>query len=266
MEQQPPLVRRYKVDPITTTLATGGRPDTWGLNASAHALLPPALREPYQQFAEQLSKSIEGSGAYVYPYEYLHITASSPAPFTHTTISGAEQIEFESAILQAMRDECIPTSALGLQPTDDSTASACRGYSAWPSSQFPLIYENPRLESAAGIFFVTDPEKGVERVRQCLKRVYEHPAVAAWASKAQWRTPGIVHSTFLRFGSAPDPDITDDDIASRFQDAAKTWSPVTVVADSLVLVREIKPYMHLEVGKGSVHEQCVIGDFPFGPS
>jgi hypothetical protein len=243
--------RRYKVDSIAGALAGGARPATWGLNLSAHQLAPETLRAPYTAFHARAVSALSGTGAYVYPFEYLHITAASPAPFTHTTLSPETDPEevgaFEAAVLRVLREQCVP------------------GRDGFPSQPFPLIYENPRLEAAAGFFLVTDPTGGVARVRKAIRRCLDSPDLAPYLDKAQPRVPGIVHSTFIRFAAPPDEGVTDEDVAARFEELAKTWEPVTVLADALVLVREIVPYMHLELHQGGRNQECAFAYFPYGP-
>lgn len=240
--------RRYKVDPIVQPLQRGERPVTWGLNASAHPLCIENLREPYNHFRKLLETNLQDCGAYVYPYEYLHVTACSPAPFTHTTIKtgDTETSIYEEAFLKGMREECVP------------------GKNDFPSAPFPLIYKKPRLESAAAIFDVEDPTHALPRIRTALSRVAQHPDMVPYTTAAAMRTPGIVHCTFIRFFSSPqDPSITDDEILARFQKLADQWEPVTIMADALWLVKEIHPYMHLNLWSGAEHETCVIGKFPY---
>ena len=240
--------RRYKIDSIIQPLQRNERPLTWGLNASAHPLCIEALRNPYNNFRQQLMNELEHCVAYVYPYEFLHVTACSPAPFTHTTIKyGDKDTElYEQAFIKGMQQECVP------------------GKNDFPSEPFPLIYKKPRLETAAAIFEVEDPTNALPRIRAALTRAGQHPDVLPYTTAAAMRTPGIVHCTFIRFHSLPtDETITDDDIAKKFKKIADTWEPVTIMADSLWLVKEIHPYMHLNLWSGAEHENCVIGRFPY---
>jgi hypothetical protein len=147
-----------------------------------------------------------------------------------------------------MREECVP------------------GKDGFPDSPFPLIYDTPRLDPAAGIFLVSDPTGAIARIRAILARVYARPELAPYLAKTLPKSPNIIHSTFLRFATPPtDPGVTDDEIARRFEEAVvKSWEPVTVMADALLLVREVRPYMHLALGAGEADEGCIVAALPYG--
>lgn len=238
----PSSERRYKVDPVTTRLARGERPLTWGLNVNAHRMQPEELRAPYQALRASASAALAGTGAYVYPFEHLHITVSSPAPFTHTTIvDDAARAEAERAVLKVLREECVP------------------GKDGFPDAPFPLIYERPRLDPNAALFQIGDPTGAIARIRAAVARCYARPELAAHVATLVPRTPAIIHSTFVRFAEAPADGVTDDDIAQRFEEAVvKVWQPVTVMADALRIVREVRAYMHLAMGPGEADDGMIL--------
>jgi hypothetical protein len=240
--------RRYKVDPITARLSSGERPLTWGLNVNAHRMQPEPLRAPYEALRASASAALAGTGAYVYPFQHLHITVSSPAPFTHTTIvDEAARAEAERVVLQVLQEECVP------------------GKDGFPDAPFPLIYERPRLDPNAALFQIGDPTSAIPRIRAALARCYARPELAPYVATLVPRTPGIVHSTFVRFAEAPADGVTDDDIAQRFEEAVvKVWQPVTVMADALRLVREVRAYMHLAMGPGEADDGNILAAIAYG--
>jgi hypothetical protein len=243
-----PPGRRYKVDAVTADLAAGAAGPVWGLNVSAHALEPEPLRAPYAALASALTAALAPAAGYVYPFAHLHVTAASPAPFTHATLDASDAAEYEAAFLAALAEEAVP------------------GRGGFPDAPFPLIYGRPRLDAAAGIFVVDDPTGAMPRVRAAIARAAARPEVAKFAARAAMRTPGIVHCSFVRFGAPPAEGFSDDDIAAAFDAAAAAWEPVTIVARELLLVREVRPYLHLDLGPGGADEACIIGRFPYGPA
>ena len=281
-----------KADAITQRLVAEGRAaSTWGLNANLFDMEQPALRAPYAALAAALREELAAAcgerfaaeAAYVYPFEHLHVTAASPAPFTATTLAaeGGERAAFEAAFLAAMKDECVPA----------------RG---WPDAPFEvLVGAEVRLDPACGIMLCGDATGAVPRIRRCLAACMAHPAVAALgggatAARAAFKHPNIGHMSFLRFlvdpaaaaaeaaaaaaaagggssgGSGGDPAAADAAVRGAFERAvARAWPrPVPVLADALYIVREVRPYMHLFLGPrgGPPGEDagCVAARFPYG--
>ena len=229
---------RFAVDAITQGLVRDGEDaTTFGLNANLFDMEQPALREPYARLRAAMAAALEGCGApYIYPFAHLHVTAASPAPFTGQELDAAagERAAFEAAFIAAMRDECVPEKG-------------------FPSSPFPIVVgEQVRLDPTCGILLCGDPTGAVERVRACLRSCMTHTAVMALGAgvvaRAAFKHPRIVHASFARFTAEPSAAVSDDEIAARFAAVAATWEPVTVMADALYLVREIRPYMHLHIG------------------
>ena len=234
----------YSIDPIAQKLVWGLRgqsdpsgADTYGVNANLFSVeLSNELKGAYLKLKESMESELRGCGkAYVYPWQHIHITAASPTPFTHCTLSVEERVLFETAFLEAVVDECIPSKG-------------------FPDKPFPIVFgETVRLDKICGIFICGDPTGSVDKIRACLRACMTHPSVLALGpdviARAAFKHPGIVHSSFVRFLGEPDSTITDDEITERFQRAVKkSWRPVTIYADALQIVREVRCYMHLFIG------------------
>ena len=256
---------KYCIDPIAQKLVFGLRgqsdpsgADTYGVNANLYTVeLSNELKTAYLKLKETMEEELRGCGSpYIYPYEHIHITAASPTPFTHCTLTNDEKERFEIAFLEAVADECIPSKG-------------------FPDKPFPIIFgESIRLDKICGIFLCGDPTGSVDRIRACLRACMTHPSILALGSdviqRAAFKHPQIVHSSFVRFLSDPDLEISDDDINERFQQAVKkSWSPITIYADALQIVREVRCYMHLHLGpmngKAGPDAKHILKVVPYGP-
>lgn len=261
-----PSLPPYKADPTAAKLYANERPVTWGLTFVAHTYEVSELRDPCNRLRRDLCSALEGSGAYVYPYEYLHITMSSVAPFTHTRLQEPGRTALEHAWADAVLSHVVH-------------------HPAWPRAPFPLIYHSLKLEQTAAFFMVQDPTGAVGRIREIIKEVAALPSIAAYAAEAQHKTPGIIHSTIMRFTRRPSDapeqqsgptgaSMSDEEVKAKFEAVACTWQPVTIMADALLFIRERVPYMHLDIGPGlagrptaGVHEgkdrDCIVGAYPY---
>jgi hypothetical protein len=221
------------VDPYTTRLLAGdtGRGDVWGLNLNLASPPPEALRAPYERLAAavaaQPALADPAAGVYVYPFHTLHITCASPAPFTHARVPPSERAAFTAAWAAALREACTPEAG-------------------FPTAPFPLVYGRPTLEEAAAIFRCADPTGAVGRIRACIRAAATaRPELLAAHG---FRTPNIVHVSFLRFGGAA-PPADEAAVRAAYADAAQSWPEegVTVWCDALRLVDECAIYMHLHL-------------------
>jgi hypothetical protein len=229
-------------------------PESWGLNINVASPPPEELRVPYEALCTRLAGAMRGSGAYLYPFRFLHVTVASPAPFTACDVPHpAERAALERGWAQALRDACVPDE----------------GY---PSAPFPLVFARVSLSRAAAIFEVEDPTGAIEHCRRIVRGCEEAPPLAdldegglagGLLARSGFKVPGIIHATFLRFAAPADAGVDDDAIQRSFNAVAATWVPVTVVCDRLLLVRETVPYMHLDLhGKDAA---AIIAELPFGP-
>jgi hypothetical protein len=244
-------------------------PDAWGININAASPPPETLRAPYERLRQALLAALERAGAYVYPFDFLHVTVASPVPFTAGSIvDEREQRRLELAWLQAMRDCCVPQAG-------------------FPAEPFPLTFARVRLDRAAAIFEVEDPTGAIARCRAIVRQCLQHAAltdaaavvsadgcsggspdaaaggdpVPVLVARSGFKIPNIIHSTFLRFAAPADAGVSDADVEAAFAGVAAQWAPVTVMCDRLLLVREAAPYMHLALrGRNA---DAIIAELPF---
>lgn len=238
----------FTVDPIAAPLARGERPPVWGLNLNAFAQGHADLGETYARWAEAATAVMAGTGAYFYPLEYTHVTASSPAPFTFAPLAGWSEDDrafYAAAWLTALRDTCAP------------------GAPGWPSAPFPLVFETLELKDNCAIFAVRDDTGGVAAVRAAVAAATRHRALATGRgaellARANWKTPNIVHSSVMRFAAPRAADVTEDDVREKWARAAALWpGPVTVNAEAMTFIIEAVAYQHITAGEG------LLGTFPY---
>ena len=216
----------FIVDPRAAALADGTAGPVWGVNANLLSPPPAALQLPYNRLASALTAALSADGGlYVYPYHALHVTLASPAPFTDTRITGDPA---RAACAAAWRD-------------------ALRDFSLPP---FDVTLERLELQQRAAFFVIADPSGGVERLRDAFRNALRlHPALVALGTLATedacFRCPAIVHTTVARF-AAPST-LPPEEVRQRFDAVADSWGPVTLRVDSVVLVEEAVPYMHLRL-------------------
>lgn len=209
-----------------------------------------ALRAPYAELRTRLQAAMRPFGGYVYPFESLHVTVTSQSPFTDSCLAAADRPAFERAWAEAL-------------------SSARSSDARWPRAPFPLVFRSVRLDANAALFVIDDPTGAIAALRQLLEELARSPALAPYAAAAGMRSPKIVHSTILRFAHPPPAEATEEAVRAAFDEAVACWQPVTVQADALLLVREVVPFMHLEVGPGTApagaHADCVLAALPYVP-
>lgn len=239
------------LDTIAIPLARGERPPVWGLNLNAFPQGPDDLKSAYETWLEAAKVELEGTGAYLYPHDYTHVTASSPAPFTNASLaswSEEERAEYAAAWLIALRETCCAGNAAGVE---------------WPDAPFPLVFETLELKDNCAIFSVRDETGGVAKIRAAVAAAARHPALASGRAaellaKSGFKTPGIVHSSIMRFAAPRAEGLSEDDVKERWARAAALWpGPVTVMADKMTYIIEAVPYQHILKGEG------LLGVFPY---
>lgn len=229
-----------------------GNPDrVFGINLNLIGPPPKEFIPPYKAFIADLSRALDGLDVYLYPTYSIHITAGALVPFTHNGITDpAERELLKRAWAAAFRD-FLPNQA------------------CWPKEPFAITYVKPVLDTSAGYFAVEDPSGAVARIRMCLKTAQDEfipafPGVTAdLVDRTKFKVPGIIHSTFLRFGpNIASSEVSGDEIRARFESAARSFQPVTLRIDHVNLVEERVPYMHLQMeGRDA---DCVLSSVPFG--
>lgn len=143
----------------------------------------------------------------------------------------------------------------------------CTAENGWPTAPFPIVYESIVLERSAAIFRVSDPTGAVAAIRNCISRaadtheIFSRDDICALHEASGFKIPGIVHSTFMRFGSPPLPTLTPAAIQDAFDTAAAAWRPVSVTVDRMLMVHEVVPYMQLDLGGTDAH--CIVAEYDF---
>lgn len=239
---------RYHQDEIAVPLARGERPAIWGLNLNVFPQGHDDLKSAYETWLAAATPLLVGTGAYLYPFEYTHVTASSPAPFTNPTLATwtqAERAEYRDAWLIALSATCCASNAAGV---------------AWPDAPFPLVFETLELKDNCAIFVFRDETGGVAKIRGAVAAAAHHPALtsgrpAELLARSGFKTPNIVHSSIMRFAVPRAEGVTDDDVAERWAKAAKLWpGPVTVMSEKMTFITEAVAYQHIARGDGLLAE------------
>ena len=232
-----------RLDRFVEAIEAGQAPDVYGVNIMAYPL--GQLGDEFAARYDKLRTRAEEifPYCYVYPREYLHITVGPPAMFTPECgleKDSAAQAAFEAAWRDALR------------------AHVAEHPDSWPT-RFQLGYKTMRLDDTAGIFLVDDPSGGVAAIRRILKAVDEQVA-AKHPGWPRLRIPGIVHSTFLRFRSTPND--TAAERQRKMEELRRVWGeePVMVEAERLVMIREVKPYLHQE----RCDRELIVLEVPYG--
>lgn len=237
---------KFTSDKIASALKVGRRDSYWGLNLNVFPMEADELREQYLVWKEKAEQIMVGTGAYFSPFEHIHVTASSPAPFRHPGHSNwtdADRSCFTDAWIEALRDNC---SVLNDE---------------WPKRPFPLVFERLELHGNCGIVLLEDPTNSVSRIRQCVSRCPQHPALCAEKMKmlvaqSGFRSPSIIHCTVMRLTGEYMEDF-DSELEARWARVAREWTRCVVTAQRMTFVKEIVAYQHFRQSEG------LIAEFPY---
>jgi len=247
---------RFRLDALAVPLARGERPPTWGLNLNAFRQgVPGPFADAYNAWAAAARRELEGTGAYVYPFDYVHVTVASPAPFTHGPLAewtAEERGAYTAAVTQAL-------------------AAAAAGDARWPRAPFELAPARLELHATCGVLMWDDSAAGggVGALRACVDAARAHAALAPGTRAGGLRArsgdkqpaPGFVHSTVMRFAGARAPGVTDAHVEAAWARAAAAWpAAARARCEALVLVREVVAYQHMDDG-----EESVVATFPYAP-
>ena len=231
-------------DPIAVALAAGDRPRVFGINANLLSPPPDALAKAYAPLRDALAAAFVLTGVHIYPAHALHVTAANLVPFTQARVPPESQPAVSAAWSAAL------TAAATLP--------------GWPSAPFPLVARTLRLDACAVILLFDDPTNAVEHIRGCIKQVFDNNASLESAFRplggraaSCYRSPSIIHMTLLRFTRPMEDAKVEATIGAAFSSVREAWTPLLLKADSLALVREEVPYMHLD------QEACTILRLPF---
>jgi hypothetical protein len=227
-----PPPRLYPPDPDYAPLALGQQPlpRRFGLNLLCwSAQLAPAgdsaeFRAAHAVWREAAALELQGTGAYLYPFEALHVTVSNPAPSTHAGHAGwgaEERALYARAWV----------SALAARPCAPARAA------------FPLLLRAaPRLApSGAAVLLLDDPTGDVEGLRECMRRAAAAlpPRVQALLGAAGFRAPGRghVHATLARLALPRAEGMSDAEVEERWARAARAWERLVAPHVEMLLVR-----------------------------
>jgi hypothetical protein len=251
---------RYLPDAAYAPFLRGEAPLTWGLNcvawqASADGDEARALAAAYETWRVAAEREMAGTGAFIYPWAALHVTASTPAPFSS---EGAR-----AAWAPADREAFVAAWAAALR--------RARGDARWPAAPFHLIFSAPKFSNGAGIFAVADPTGAVAAARAALAAAAAAapelaalpPALRATSGE---KTPSIVHATVMRLARPRDAGVTDDEIEARWARAAAAWPgaiPVMARAARFVVGNELAVFAG---GAEAGAEKAFAADVPFAPA
>lgn len=238
------------LDPIALPLSRNERPATWGLNLNAFPQGQGDLAIPFQAWKDTITPLLSGTGAYAYDPAYLHVTASSPAPFTHAPLvdwTEDEKATYTTHWHSALRKTCV-----------------VGGHPSWPSEPFPLTFKTLELHASCAIFMVDDPTQGLRRIREAVAGAAELVAAGPAGpllAKSGWKSPKIVHSTIMRLVTPPEQGAN---VVEAWGRAAQEWKEVTIMCHQMTFLKEIVPFQHLDPEPNS--PQFVLDTFPYGPT
>ena len=234
------------VDAIAIPLAAGERPPTWGLNLNVFPQGQADLAAPFAAWKALAAPLLAATGAYLYDTPYLHVTASSPAPFTHAPLaswSEAERTRYERAWGAALAAVC--------------TRAACP---QWPAAPFPLIFRELQLHASCAIFLVEDPTGAVGAIRECVAAAAAlvQGTEGELLGRSGWKSPKIVHSTIMRIVAPTEPGV----MQAAWAEAAARWPQegVTITCKEMVYLREVVAYQHMQ---DPDTPEFVIARFPY---
>jgi hypothetical protein len=254
------MISRYKIDKLSSPLYHGQRPPVWGLNLNFFQMESEEMREPYMAWREKAIEIMAGTGAYIYPFEHIHVTVASPAPFQHpehNTWSDAEKMEYTNAWIEALNSNCSANVSLA-----EGSFNAERTAAEWPTHPFPMIFHSMELHSSCGVFLLLDPTGSVPRIRRCITRALEHEALSTGKApellaRSGFKIPSIIHCTVMRLAVDRDVGMTDDELEAKWDRAASEWTPTTVHADRMILIQERVAYQHIRQSEG------LLAEFPY---
>jgi len=209
-------------------LATDADCPVFGFNLACAYPFPAAAASFYRPLAARLAAL--DPVVYVYPEWETHVTIMTFVNFSLHLRPGPARL----AQLQSL-----------LQPV----AELIRPLLARPA--FELMAGPPVLTRTAAILALSDPAGEIARIRQSVSAALaEEQALRAELLCAGLNVPGIIHSTIMRFKSAP-PDLPR--FLAEFEQVAAAAAPFPLIINELLLTTETKPYMR---------EGAVIQRFP----
>jgi hypothetical protein len=217
----------------------------FGINWNLNECMPPELKEPYCSFKSKFESALQDAGIFVYPFEHAHITLANIVPFTDQKLNAEEQ--------SRMMDIWTTVIAEIVE----------KNRSLLESADIVLSYDSIDISPNACFFRITEVGSSVVDTlrRQVREAFVAHPLLASLdadvKSRTSFRTPNIIHSTLFRFKEPS--KLSPEEITHRWKSVADTWTPVKVHVRELLLVKEKKPYMQVDLY--GEDKECVLHQF-----
>ena len=273
----PAFVDEFEADPITSRLLEGPqkivdpkkqqqqKEQTFGLVAVVG--WPPdrnQMLESYQRFRtavelcfdeddvsptitsylgkDSLSLSPAAAAVYLYPFQALHVTVTSPYDLRRPL---PESEQAKTSLTEQWR--CV---------IDRATQKA-----AWPRNPLQLEIDSAQIGSKAGILLWKETTGNLQAMRECIqstademKEELEHNGV----STDTLTVPSIVHTTMLRFHREPKTpvEIVQERFARQVLPRLHEFFPARWQVDTFTLVCEQMPYMHIPADDKHIVYQC----------
>jgi hypothetical protein len=224
-------MRQDAVDNVVIDEFLHNDPDcpVFGFNLACAYPFPGAAAQWYRRIAARLSE-LEPA-AYVYPDWETHVTIVTFVNFNLHRRPDASRL----AQLQALR-----------KPVVEIIRPVVAG------RMFPLVITRPVLTPKAAILPISDPAGEIGRIRrEVIAALDGDRQLHGELSRAGLNVPGIVHSTVLRFKSAP---ANLRLFAAGFEEIAAGVQPVEMRIEELLLTLETKPYMR----EGRIEERFAL--------
>ena len=189
----------------------------FGLNLACAWPFPVAVAGHYQSMADELAGL--DPGAYVYPLWETHVTIMTFLNFTLAQRPTVERLrEVQTCIAPIVR--LVNVSAI---------------------RPFRLEFQRPTLTRKAATLPISNPTGEIAQIRREIGRaISAQPELHSKLAQGGLNVPDIIHSTILRFKSAP-PD--PKKFAVRFAEAAAQAEPFRITIRELLLTAETRPYM-----------------------
>jgi len=197
----------------------GEDPDcpVFGVNLACAWPFPAAVAGYYQSLADELAQL--DPGVYVYPFWETHVTILTFLNFTLTQRPTAERLrELQTCIGPIAR--LVNLSAI---------------------RPFRLEFQRPILTRKAAILPISNPTGEIAQIRRQIGHALSaQPELHSKLAQGGLNVPDIIHSTILRFKSAP---LDPKKFAARFAETAAQAEPFSITIPEILLTAETKPYM-----------------------
>ncbi len=203
----------------------------------------------------------ETPNVYLYPAEHLHITVATFHPFNHSFNSQSDDDHGDNTSSATMKSDDYD---LYVKSCQKITKRAMQR-NEWPKHPFHVKVDRAQIGEKAGILLWRDcyciennGRGSFELIRNILREEYEKSLFDIPKGK-KLIIPGIIHSTFLRFGGKPHTNgqLIQDRFQSLMNDSKlKEIFEDGIVIESMKLVVEKRAYMHVPCDKHHVFESC----------